>query len=480
MKIFQREQRSLFGEILDWMLTPLLLLWPVSLALTWLVAQGLANKPFDRALEYNAQALAQLVIVQRGKVQFNLPQSASEILRADESDTVFFQVSGTRGEYLAGERDLPRPPAVDEDPPTGTVLLRDEEYKGIDLRVAYIWVRMPLPGEPNALVQVAETREKRSVLATEIIKGVMLPQFVILPLAALLVWLALARGIKPLHRLEERIRARKPEDLSPINHKDVPLEVVPLVDSVNDLLQRLHDSIATQKRFLADAAHQLKTPLAGLRMQADLAQREGTNTEDLKRSLAQIGRSSMRATHTVNQLLALARAESAVPAMQGCNLVRIVTDVVQDCLPRAMDKHIDLGYEGASASTPGVWLNGNATLLAELVRNLVDNAINYTPSTSEQPGVVTVRVQADHFGQILLLQVEDSGPGVPLAERELIFQPFYRALGSEADGSGLGLPIVMEIARQHGAQVLLQEARPGHTPQGALFTVRFKAMPGQQ
>ena len=480
MKIFQREQRSLFGEILDWMLTPLLLLWPVSLALTWLVAQGLANKPFDRALEYNAQALAQLVIVQRGKVQFNLPQSASEILRADESDTVFFQVSGTKGEYLAGERDLPHPDATEDQPPTGTVLLRDEEYKGIDLRVAYIWVRMPLPGEPNALVQVAETREKRSVLATEIIKGVMLPQFVILPLAALLVWLALARGIKPLHRLEERIRARKPEDLSPINHRDVPLEVVPLVDSVNDLLERLDDSIATQKRFLADAAHQLKTPLAGLRMQADLAQREGTNTEDLKRSLAQIGRSSMRATHTVNQLLALARAESAVPAMQGCNLVHIVTDVFQDCLPRAMDKRIDLGYEGASASTPGVWLNGNATLLAELVRNLVDNAINYTPSSIDKPGMVTVRVQADHFGQVLLLQVEDSGPGVPLAERELIFQPFYRALGSEADGSGLGLPIVMEIARQHGAQVLLQDAKPGQPAPGALFTVRFKAMPGQQ
>src|SRR5574344_2983025 len=244
MKIFQREQRSLFGEILDWMLTPLLLLWPVSLALTWLVAQGLANKPFDRALEYNAQALAQLVIVQRGKVQFNLPQSASEILRADESDTVFFQVSGTKGEHLAGERDLPRPPASDEAPPTGTVLLRDEEYKGIDLRVAYIWVRMPLPGEPNALVQVAETREKRSVLATEIIKGVMLPQFVILPLAVLLVWLALARGIQPLNQLEERIRARDPDDLSPLDHQSVPLEVVPLVDSVNDLLRRLHESMA--------------------------------------------------------------------------------------------------------------------------------------------------------------------------------------------------------------------------------------------
>ena len=479
MKIFQREQRSLFGEILDWMLTPLLLLWPISLALTWLVAQGIANKPFDRALEYNAHALAQLVTVQKGKVQFNLPQPASEILRADDSDTVYYQVIGARGELLSGERELPRPPEEDV-PTTGEVYLRDAELRGIDIRMAYIWVRLPLKDAPLALVQVAETREKRSVLAAEIIKGVMLPQFIIMPLAVLLVWLALARGIRPLHQLEERIRARSPDDLSPLDHKAVPLEVAPLVDSVNDLLTRLQDSLATQKRFLADAAHQLKTPLAGLRMQADLAQREGTNTEDLKRSLAQIGRSSMRATHTVNQLLALARAESAVPAMQGCNLVRIVTEVVQDCLPRAMDKHIDLGYEGASASTPGVWLNGNATLLAELVRNLVDNAINYTPSTSEQPGVVTVRVQADHFGQILLLQVEDSGPGVPLGERELIFQPFYRALGSEADGSGLGLPIVMEIARQHGAQVLLQDARPGHTPPGALFTVRFKAMPGQQ
>ena len=479
MQIFPREQRSLFGEILDWMLTPLLLIWPVSLALTWLVAQGLANKPFDRALEYNAQALAQLVTVQRGRVQFSLPQSASEILRADESDTVFFQVLGSKGEYLAGERDLPQPDP-DEEPAgaAGSVQLRDVEYKGIDLRVAHIWVNTPRSNGPRALVQVAETREKRSMLATEIIKGVMLPQFVILPLAVLLVWLALARGIKPLHRLEERIRARKPEDLSPINHKDVPLEVVPLVDSVNGLLERLGDSIATQKRFLADAAHQLKTPLAGLRMQADLAQREGTNTDELKQSLAQIGRASMRATHTVNQLLALARAESmgTALAMRPCNLVRIVTDVVQGCLPRAMDKHVDLGYEGAGAQDRGVWLHGNPTLLTELVRNLVDNAINYTPSSSAQPGVVTVRVLADSFGQVLLLQIEDSGPGVPEAERELVFQPFYRALGSGVDGSGLGLSIVQEIVRQHGASITLADARADTSPPGALFTVRFAAL----
>ena len=476
MKIFQREQRSLFGEILDWMLTPLLLLWPVTLALTWLVAQGLANKPFDRALEYNAHALAQQVSVTRRGVQFNLPPSATEILRADESDVVYYQVIGPGGEFLSGERDLPGPPPEDTAVP-GEVRLRDAEMRGVDIRVAYTWVRLPMEGQPMALVQVAETREKRSVLATEIIKGVMLPQFVILPLAVLLVWLALARGIQPLNQLEQRIRERKPDDLSPLDDRTVPLEVAPLVSSVNDLLTRLNDSLATQKRFLADAAHQLKTPLAGLRMQADLAQREGTSTEELKRSLQQIGRSSIRATHTVNQLLALARAEGggAGLARQNCDLARIVIEVVRDSVPRALDKHIDLGYDGAEPGSPGVQVHGNATLLKELVRNLVDNAINYTPSTPAKQGVVTARVLADTFGHVLLMQVEDSGPGVPESERELVFQPFYRALGSEADGSGLGLPIVLEIARQHGAEVLLENAHPGHTPPGARFSVRFPA-----
>jgi two-component system sensor histidine kinase TctE len=480
VKIFQREQRSLFGEILDWMLTPLLLLWPVSLALTWLVAQGLANKPFDRALEYNAHALAQLVTVQNGRVLFNLPQPASEILRADESDIIYYQVLGPKGELLSGERELPLPPPPEERSFSGDVRLRDAELRGIDIRVAYIWVRVPLPGAPAALVQVAETRSKRSVLATEIIKGVMLPQFVILPLAVLLVWLALVRGIKPLRQLEERIRARKSDDLSPLDHKAVPMEVAPLVDSVNDLLQRLQESMATQKRFLADAAHQLKTPLAGLRMQADLAQREGTSTEELKKSLQQIGRSSIRATHTVNQLLALARAEggAAVVQRQKIDLARLVIDVVQDSVPRAMDKHIDLGYDGADPGTPGVGMEGNPTLLKELVRNLVDNAINYTPSGGGQPGMVTVRVLPETFAHVVLFQVEDSGPGVPESERELVFQPFYRALGNEADGSGLGLPIVREIARQHGADVELEDARPGSAMPGARFTVRFTASNG--
>ena len=476
MKIFQREQRSLFGEILDWMLTPLLLLWPVSLVLTWLVAQGIAGKPFDRALEYNAGALAQLVTVnQSNKAQFVLPLPARELLRADDNDTVYYQVLGTAGEYLSGEKTLPLPPE-DEKPVPGEVRMRDDEFRGADIKVAYTWVKLDIPDGKPALVQVAETMDKRSVLATEIVKGVMLPQFVILPLAVLLVWLALVQAIKPLNHLEERIRARSPDDLSPLDGEAVPLEVAPLVASVNDLLMRLKDSVATQKRFLADAAHQLKTPLAGLRMQADLAQREGANAEDLKQSLRQIGRSSIRATHTVNQLLALARAESSGAAMnkQSCNLVRLTMDVIRDCVPRAMDKHIDVGYEGAEPDDPDVTLQGNPTLLKEMVRNLMDNAINYTPSIASRPGVITARVLKDPFSKVLVLQVEDSGPGIPVAERELVFQPFYRVLGTEADGSGLGLPIVLEIARQHQASVTIDDSRPGQNPPGTCFTVRFE------
>jgi len=478
MKLFQREQRSLFGEILDWMLTPLLLLWPISLVLTWLVAQSIAGKPFDRALEYNVNALAQLVTVNQQHVQFNLPLPARELLRADDTDTVYYQVLGARGDYLSGEREFPKPPEDDAAVP-GIVQLRDDTFHGIDVRVAYMWVPLDPGGSRTALVQVAETLDKRSVLAAEIIKGVMLPQFVTLPLAVLLVWLALVQAIKPLNRLEERIRARRPDDLSPLDTQAVPLEVAPLVSSVNDLLLRLKESIGTQKRFLADAAHQLKTPLAGLRMQADLAQREGTSTEELKQSLRQIGRASIRATHTVNQLLALARAEAGTTAMsrQPCDLARLTTEVVRDYVPRAMDKHIDLGYEGAQTGTPGVTLEGNPTLLKELVRNLLDNALSYTPSSADKPGVITARVLADPFGKVIVLQVEDSGPGIAPAERDLVFQPFYRALDNDVDGSGLGLPIAQEIAHQHGASISVEDTRPGQTPPGARFTVRFDLTP---
>lgn len=475
VKLFQRRQNSLFGEILDWMLTPLLLLWAVTFGLTWLVAEGIARVPFDRGLGHNARALAQLVQIDQRQVAFQLPHPAREILHADETDQVYYQVLGSQGEFLSGEALLPLP-QDDEKLVTDELHIRDDTFKGTPIRVAYIWVRVQAPQARPALVQVAETLEKRSVLASEIIQGVMLPLFVILPLAVLLVWLALARGIQPLNQLEERIRQRKPDDMSPIDESVVPTEVLPLVSSINDLLTRLKDSIATQKRFLADAAHQLKTPLAGLRMQADLAQRTEANADELKQSLKQIGRASMRATHTVNQLLALARAESsgAPIAKQTCDLAALTMEVVKDSLPRAMEHHLDLGFEGPE--TQRALILGNPTLLKEMVRNLIDNAINYTPSSPHQPGMVTARVSGSS-ASTWRLQVEDSGPGIPSPERERVFEPFYRALGTEADGSGLGLAIVQEIADKHLAKVSLSDTHPGQTPPGACFTITFDALP---
>jgi two-component system, OmpR family, sensor histidine kinase TctE len=468
------EQRSLLAEILDWMLTPLLLLWPVSMVLTWVVAQDVAGRPFDRALEYNVGALTQLVGYQQGRVTFNLPLPARELLRADDVDTVYYQVLGLRGELLSGERDLPLPPETDV-PSTDSVRLRNDHLRGTDIKVAYTWARPNPASERLVLVQVAETLDKRSVLATEIIKGVMIPQFVILPLAILLVWLALEQAVRPLARLERRIRARRPDDLSPLDIHEVPLEMVPVATSMNDLLARLKESMVSQKRFLADAAHQLKTPLAGLRMQAELALREGSNTDELKQSLRQIGRSSIRATHTVNQLLALARAESSGASMgqQNCDLARLTQEVVQECVPHALDRRLDLGYEGPAPGDPGVSLPGHPTLLKEMVRNLVDNAIHYTPSPPERPGVVTVRVLPHASGQLLQVQVEDNGRGIPEAERDRVMQAFYRGLGEQADGSGLGLSIVHEIARQHQASVQIDDTHPGDALPGARFTISF-------
>ncbi|WP_298826854.1 sensor histidine kinase [uncultured Piscinibacter sp.] len=499
MPATKKEQRSLFGEILDWMLAPLLLLWPMSVALTWLVAQGIAHKPFDRELGEMTRTLAKQVELRQAgdgtrTAEFTLPAGASELLHTDEADDIYYQVLGLRGELLSGERSLPLPPE-DEPVVPDEVRFRDGEMDSDNLRIAYVWIALPgRSGEPPmALVQVAETLGKRSRLATEIIKGVILPQFVILPMAVLLVWLALVRGISPLNELQQRIRRRDSSDLSPIDERDAPEEVSPLVRAINDLLARLDQSIGAQKHFLADAAHQLKTPLAGLRTQAELAQREidagERDPQALKKSLQQIAHSSQSAAHMVNQLLAMARAEDQGQQMprQTVNLARLATETVRDFVPRALEKRIDLGYEGpetgrGAASGKGALVSGHALLLRELIRNLVDNALQYTPAG----GTVTVRIVDDPFGQVVVLQVEDSGPGIPPAEREKVFRPFYRTLGTDVDGSGLGLAIVREIASQHGAQIQLEDAnlrhRPGLSDQGgaafgpgARFTLRFPA-----
>jgi two-component system, OmpR family, sensor histidine kinase TctE len=488
-----QEPRSLFGEILDWMLAPLLLLWPMSLVITWLVAQTIANRPYDRELGERVQTLARQTAAAAPTDQTDpdaarraLERAALVLLNTEEDERLFFQVLGRRGELLAGDSRLSVPEPTPGDRITsGVVRYRDEEIGEEPVRVAYLWLAAAGAAETSvhaddsdALVQVAETLGKRSRLATEIVKGVILPQFVILPVAVVLVWVALSRGFQPLARLQQTIRERESHDLSPIDERDVPHEVAPLVRSINELLQRLDKSMGAQRHFLADAAHQLKTPLAGLRTQAELAAREidsgRADPATLKHSLLQISLSSQRAAHMVNQLLAMARAEDHGVAMrrQPVDLATVVRHVVRDFVPRAMDLRIDLGYEGPAAGAPSSPpLQGDAVLLGELVRNLIDNALAYTPAG----GSVTARVLTDPFGQVVVLQVEDNGPGIPAAERELVFQAFYRALGTRVDGSGLGLAIVQEVAQRHGAEVTVDDAQPHATgrPPGALFTVRF-------
>ena len=465
-------QHSLFGEILDWMLAPLLLLWPMSIAITYLVAKSIANQPFDHELEDSVTVLAQQIREVDGRVVSLLPGSARDILRADDVDTVYFQISGPRGDTVDGDPDLPLP-VEEEGARRPSVQFRNDSMHGNQVRVAYSYVNLqPLAARGDAphaaLVQVAETLNKRAQLANEIIKGVILPQFIILPIVLALVWLALARGLSPLAQLQERIRARRPDDLSPIDSRQVPEEISPLVGSLNDMLGRLSQTIEMQKRFIADAAHQMKTPLAGMRMQSELALRQ-VDPDEIHRSLEQLAKSSESATRLVNQLLALARAENpsqAGVAFEQADLAVLARATVQDWVSASFAHQIDLGFE--QPDDP-VDITGNPLMLRELLSNLIDNALRYTPPG----GSVTVRVRRE-AGQAIL-EVEDTGPGIAQAERVHVFERFYRILGSGVPGSGLGLAIVREIALQHGAEidVFNNPRSPLKKNPGCLFRLTF-------
>ena len=448
----KQAQRSLFGEILDWMLVPLLLLWPLSIAITYWAAKSIANEPFDRALEDKVTVVAQQVREVGGVISGPLPGSARDILRADVVDNIYFQVMGPHTELIDGERDI-APPAEDDSPQPWSIRFRFDSIHNTDVRVAHTYVdlrRAATDAGPArlVLVQVAETLDKRRQLANQIIKSVILPEFIMLPIALALVWLALARGLAPLAQLQHHIRARRPDDLSPIESGQVPEEISPLVRSLNDMLARLSQTILMQKRFIADAAHQMKTPLAGMRMQSELALRQ-TSQSEVRRSLEQLSKSSEAATRLINQLLTLACAENQTPEaapltlLDMCELARNAT---QEWVQASFRLRIDLGFE-----QPGnaVMVRGNPTMLRELINNLIDNALRYTPAG----GSVTVRVRADAGQRRATLEVEDTGPGIAPTERAHVFERFYRILGSKVEGSGLGLAIVREIALQHDADI---------------------------
>ena len=439
----QHSQKSVFGEIVDWTLAPLLILWPISMAIQYFLAYNIADNAYDRELRDSVVALSKQLTYSAGQLVVKDDAAAAIMLRADEDDVTYFQVRDQRNAVASGDVNLPLVEFTPEMNPH-EVYFRDDHLPGLELRVAYMFAQVPgMSGA--ALVQVAETVGKRSRLASEIIGDVLAAQFLIVPIALLFVWLGLTRGIEPLSALTEAIRRRKPSDLAPIDEADVPEEVQPLIGAFNDLLARLDASLRAQQRFVSDAAHQMRTPLAGLRMQAEIAMRQ-RDPVNLQHAMRQIVASADRTAHLINQLLALARTDSdSPPALQPLDLDGLARDVAREWVLHAREKDIDLGFETA---THAAWVDGNAALLRELLSNLVDNAIRYTPAG----GRVTVRVLV---GERVVVEVEDTGIGIDDAERELVFERFYRVLGTGAEGSGLGLPIVRGIAHLHRASVTL-------------------------
>ncbi len=460
-------ERSLFGEILDWMLAPLLFVWPLSIAFTHYFANNVANFPYDQSLREHVAAIGRQVKLVNGKPVVSLHASTRAMLRADELDSVYFHVLTRDRKLLVGDRDLPAPewPAsASEAVVPGDVYFRDLEYKGQDVRVAYSYLAdASMPSKDWVLVEVAETTEKRTQLANKIVASVILPQFIIIPLAVMLVWFGLSRGLRPLTRLRQTIEAREPADLSPIATRRVPEELEPLVEAFNEMLERMKRNVEAQQRFVADAAHQMRTPLTGLKTQAQFAVRE-TDPAALRHALRQIATGVDRAGRLVNQLLTLARTEGGAPAEHTqvpLDLALLVREVVEECLMLALDKKIDLGYE----STGKAIIRGNAFLLRELAKNLIDNAIRYTP----RGGHVTCRII--ETSALVIFEVEDDGVGLTEEQAELVFERFYRVDDATTEGSGLGLAIVQEIATQHHTRATL---RPNPRGQGAVARIAFQ------
>jgi two-component system sensor histidine kinase TctE len=451
---------SLFGEILDWMLAPILFMWPISIVATNHVASQIADLPYDRYLATSAVAIVRQVETQGILHGASLPGAVQDMLRADEHDSVYFQVVGSRGEVLAGDSEIPH---VDSQQSTETRALqyRDATINGEEVRIAYQFLAAGNARSP-VLVQVAETRNKRKQLASRVITGVLLPQFAIIPLAVILVWLGLTRGLAPLNRLQSRIRRRRPDDLSPIDLRSVPEELRPVIAAFNDMMARLEDNLEAQHRFISAAAHQLKTPLTGLKTQTELALREADGVQ-LRDYLQRIAGGVNRAAHLTNQLLQLARAEASHEKprpMEAVDLEVLTREVAAHCVPRALERSIDFGFE--EAGVPMI-IGGVPLLLREMIDNLIDNAIKYTPVG----GHVTVRLRA---APAWILEVEDSGIGISAADRQHVFERFYRALDTEAEGSGLGLAIVREIADLHRIGIEI-EANPGG--KGTLIRLNF-------
>lgn len=455
----RKAEPRLSRQLLGWLLAPLMLLLVVDSAFVYWNAVRSADAVYDRALHEIARELVLHVRVDRGTPRLELGDSAAQLLLSDAQDRIVYRVQSADGTVLGGDAALAPFGAAASQP-----RFENARVNGEPVRVAVLLLSAADGGAPLQ-VQLAETLHKRRHLAWEMVANAVLPQLLLIAIMALVVWFGVSRGLAPLQRLRRAVSDRSHLDLSPIDLHDVPGEVRPLVQEVNDLLARLARTFDFQNRFVADAAHQLKTPVSGLKAQIELALRE-IDPQRVRHSLSQLHVSADRLSRLVRQLLSLARNEpGALHALdlQPLDLNAFALEVSMDWVPLAIERDIDLGYEGTDRPQ---MIAADRDRLRELINNLIDNAIRY----SEAGGRVTVRTAAASDGDCQLA-ISDDGPRIPLEERDRVFERFHRLLGTPDDGSGLGLAIVSEIATLHGARITLEEDTDGI---GNTFSVFFR------
>jgi len=459
---------SLRWRLLAAWLLPLVLLIGINAWLAYDRAVHAANEAFDRSLYLAARTLAEDLQWQDGRVQLQMRPGTGYLFENHTGSRLFHQVSDAQGRLLFGMADMPTPA---QEAVSGQVHFfalvgfADGLYRDRPVRLARLTHVLPHAAEPDRLlyVTVAETREAREALIQTILRETLGSQALLLMAMGLLVSLSVRLAVRPLHRLGQLIASRADDDLQPLPQGQWPREVLPLVDAIHGYMQRLGRLIGIRKRFLDNAAHQLRTPLTALKTQLGLLQRQVAQTP-ASAEMAPLVQAALRTTddavRLTAQLLALTRAEHGLDMepRASVDLVALARQVTEDHLWRAHERGDDLGFE---STTQKFEVQGHAVLLQEALANLIDNAMHHGGA-----GVcITVRVGAQG------IEVEDDGPGIPLAHQAHVFERFYRAAPAGVSGSGLGLAIVQEIARQHGA--LAQVQSPVRDGRGTLMRLHW-------
>lgn len=412
------------------------LVWVATALLTYHDARKEMNKVLDGHL---AQAAALLIVQTSHELEEIDTEHAPTLHRHAQS--VAFQLWEKGRTLRLHSRNAPQAPLA-----TVSEGFSDREVEGTRWRVFSTW-----DAERDFLVHVGERQKARDELAEELAEGMLKPLFLALPLLGLLLWFAVRRGLKPLEGVTVQVADRAPDNLAPLLAGGVPIEVVPLVERLNALFARVARQLDQERRFTADAAHELRTPLAATRAQAQVARAAGEAAER-DRALDAVVAGCDRGAHLVDQLLTLAYLDAGTAPVPGSvNLRELAEEVLAELAPLALEKAIDLELEAADEMA----VRGNRGWLGILLRNLVDNAVRYTPSK----GRVRVRVGSESGRPTL--SVSDTGPGIPEQERARVRERFYRVLGSGEPGSGLGLSIVDRIAQIHGARLRLESGDGG-------------------